>query len=102
MLQLLLNIVEFGMPVAAAVEAPRFSTRHLVSSFDNHSVGPGVLLVDERISTTTRAGLSTMGHKAQRSSMWNAGAAPVLVHVVPTGVLEAAADPYGYRVARAW
>ena len=30
------------------------------------------------------------------------GAAPVMVRVTPGGVLEAGADPYGYRSARAW
>ena len=30
------------------------------------------------------------------------GAAPVLIRVLPDGVLEAGADPYGYRSAKAW
>ena len=32
-----------------AIEAPRFGTRHLVSSFDNHAWDRGDLLLDERI-----------------------------------------------------
>ena len=42
--------IEFGMNAQAAVEAPRFQTRHLVSSFDNHAMNPGDLLLDERIA----------------------------------------------------
>ena len=38
-----------GMNAQNAVEAPRFQTRHLVSSFDNHAWNRGDLLLDERI-----------------------------------------------------
>lgn len=102
MLQVFLTTVEFGYPAEYAIEAPRFQTKHLVSSFDNHSIGAGELLVDERIPTTVRAGLSTLGHRSQRASMWSAGAAPVIVRVLEGGTFEAAGDPYGYRVTRAW
>jgi len=36
------------MNAQGAVESPRFQTEHLVSSFDNHAMSPGLLLVDER------------------------------------------------------
>src|SRR5215831_828805 len=48
LLQVLLNAIEFGMNTEYAVEAPRFQTRHLVASFDNHAMSPGDLLLDER------------------------------------------------------
>ena len=48
-MQVLLDVVEFGMNAEQAIEAPRFQTRHLVSSFDNHAMNPGDLLLDERI-----------------------------------------------------
>ena len=48
LLQVLFNALEFGMNAQAAVEAPRFQTEHLVSSFDNHAMKPGSLLLDER------------------------------------------------------
>jgi gamma-glutamyltranspeptidase/glutathione hydrolase len=35
-------------------------------------------------------------------SRWSSGAAPVLIELMPNGVMEAGADPYGYRSARAW
>ncbi len=41
LLQVLFNAIEFGMNAEAAVEAPRFQTEHLVSSFDNHAMKPG-------------------------------------------------------------
>ncbi len=49
LLQIFFNAVLFGMNSEQAIEAPRFQTRHLVSSFDNHAMNPGDLLLDERI-----------------------------------------------------
>jgi gamma-glutamyltranspeptidase/glutathione hydrolase len=102
LIQLLFNVIEFGMNAQSAVEAPRFQTRHLVSSFDNHAWNRGDLLLDERIPPATVAELSARGHRVGTRSRWSSGAAPVLVHVMPDGVIEAGADPYGYRVAHAY
>jgi gamma-glutamyltranspeptidase/glutathione hydrolase len=101
-LQVMLNAIEFGMNPQAAVEAPRLQTRHLVSSFDNHAMSPGDLLLDERIPPSTVQALTNRGHKVGRRSRWASGSAPVIIRVLPSGVIEAGADPYGYRVASAW
>ncbi|MGH9656903.1 MAG: gamma-glutamyltransferase family protein [Bryobacteraceae bacterium] len=102
MVQLLLHVLEFGMNAQAAVEAPRFQTRHLVSSFDNHAMNPGDLLLDERVPPAVAAELAERKHKIGNRSRWGSGAAPVLIRVTPQAVIEAGADPYGYRTARAW
>jgi gamma-glutamyltranspeptidase/glutathione hydrolase len=102
LLQMLLNVIEFGMHPQAAIEAPRFQTRHLVSSFDNHAMNPGDLLLDERIPPSTGAELAARKHKVGVRSRWSNGAAPVMIRTLPSGVIEAGADPYGYRVAQAW
>ncbi|MBV9769519.1 MAG: gamma-glutamyltransferase family protein [Bryobacterales bacterium] len=102
LIQLFFNVVEFGDNAQAAVEAPRFQTRHLISSFDNHAWNRGDLLLDERISPTVAAELAARGHKVGTRSRWASGAAPVMIRVTPEGVIEAGADPYGYRVAHAY
>ena len=102
LLQLALNAIEFGFNAEAAVEAPRYQTRHLVSSFDNHAWNKGDLLLDERIPPATMQELLERGHKIQTRSRWASGAAPVMIRVLPDGVIEAGADPYGYRSAHAW
>ncbi|HYP08653.1 MAG TPA: gamma-glutamyltransferase, partial [Bryobacteraceae bacterium] len=102
LLQIFLDVVEFGMDAQTAIEAPRFQTRHLVSSFDNHAMNPGDLLLDERIPGKVYADLTGRGHKTSVRSRWASGAYPVLIRVLPNGALEAGADPYGYRNAEAW
>lgn len=102
LLQVILNVIEFGMNAQQAVEAPRFQTRHLVSSFDNHAMTRGDLLIDERMAGSAFQELTARGHKTGTRSRWASGAMPVVIKVLPNGVIEAGADPYGYRVARAW
>src|SRR6266478_396342 len=102
LIQILFAMIEFGMNAQAAVEAPRFQTRHLVSSFDNHAMNPGDLLLDERISPSVALELAERKHKIGSRSRWSSGAAPVMIRVTPDGVIEAGADPYGYRTAQAW
>jgi gamma-glutamyltranspeptidase/glutathione hydrolase len=102
LLQILLNMIEFGMNAEAAIEAPRLQTRHLVSSFDNHAMNPGDLILDERIAPAVYAAMTERGHKTSVSSRWNSGANPVSIRILSNGVIEAGADPYGYRVAQAW
>jgi gamma-glutamyltranspeptidase/glutathione hydrolase len=102
LLQMFLDMVEFNMNPQQAVEAPRFESRHLVSSFDNHAMSPGELVVDERIPDTVYSQLEAKGHKLERNGKWNGGAAPVMIRMLPSRVIEAGADPYSYRNARAW
>lgn len=102
LIQLLLNVIEFGMNAQQAVEAPRIQTRHLVSSFDNHAMSRGDLLLDDRIPNNVFLELVNRGHQVETRNKWASGAAPVMIKVLPNGVLEAGADPYGYRSAMAW
>jgi len=102
LLQILLDAFLFRMDAEHAIEAPRFQTRHLVSSFDNHAMNPGDLLLDERIPAQVMTDLAQRGHKVETRSRWNSGAAPVLIKITPAGVIEAGADPWGYRSMRAW
>jgi gamma-glutamyltranspeptidase/glutathione hydrolase len=102
LLQIFLDVVEFGMDAQTAIEAPRFQTRHLVSSFDNHAMNRGDLLLDERIPGRVYSEMSGRGHKTSIRSRWASGAYPVLIRMLPNGTIEAGADPYGYRSAEAW
>jgi len=102
LLQVLFYSVEFGYNAERAVESPRFQTEHLVSSFDNHTMSPGSLLLDERTPSAIVAELQKRGHKVEIRSRFNSGAAPVLIRLHPDGLIEAGADPFYYRAAQAW
>jgi len=103
LIQVLFNIIEFGMNVQEAVEAPRFQTLHLVSSFDDHRFNPGVLNLEDRIGKDVRDSLAARGHKVEAQSAWGNPSAPtVIVLRVDSGVIEAGADPRRGRYAVAW
>ncbi len=101
-MQLLFDVVLFRMNAEQAIELPRFETRHLVSSFDNHAMNPGDLQLDDRTPRNVIDDLAAKGHKIGTRSRWQSGSAPGLVLVTPGGVIEAGADPWGYRNMRAW
>ncbi|MDP9052745.1 MAG: gamma-glutamyltransferase [Acidobacteriota bacterium] len=102
LMQLLFDVVLFRMNAEQAIEQPRFETRHLVSSFDNHAMNPGDLQLDDRTPQSVIDELAARGHKTATRSRWQSGSAPALVRVTPGGVIEAGADPWGYRNMRAW
>ena len=103
LLQVLLNIIEFGMNPQEAVEAPRFDTQHYVSSFDDHEFLPGSLNLELRVGLKTIQELSQKGHKVKTQSDWGTLSAPtVIIYDPKTGVSSAGADPRRSRYAVAW
>ncbi len=103
LIQVLLNIVEFGMNVQEAVEAPRFQTLHLVSSFDDHRFNPGMLNLEDRITKEVRDDLASRGHKVEVQAAWGNPSAPTVIRFYSdSGVIEAGADPRRGRYAIAW
>lgn len=103
LLQVLLNIVEFGMNPQEAVEAPRFDTQHYVSSFDNHEFLAGVLNIESRIPVDVMSDLKRRGHKIKIQSPWGTGSSPtVIMYDTKSGVISGGADPRRGRYALAW
>ena len=101
LMQVMLNTMEYDFDAQVAVEAPRYQTRHMVSSMDNHAWNIGDLILDERIPQSIGQELAAKGHKVRISSRYNSGSAPVMVRLLPNGVIEAGADPFYNRSARA-
>jgi len=103
LIQVLFNIIEFGMNVQEAVEAPRFQTLHLVSSFDDHRFNPGVLNLEDRILKSIVDDLAARGHKVEVQTAWGNPSAPTVIRFYSdSGVVEAGADPRRGRYAIAW
>jgi gamma-glutamyltranspeptidase/glutathione hydrolase len=101
-MQTLLNMVEFGMDVQRAIEAPRWSTRSFPASPFPHTMYPGDLSVESRVSESVRQALTAKGHKLRASGAWTMGANAAIVVDLKTGVLSAGADPRTEAYAWAW
>lgn len=102
MLQVFLNIVEFGMTVQQAIEQPRFGTFTGPNSFSPHSVGK--VNLESRFPEATFDALSKLGHPVES---WfplapAAGAVCAVMRDPKTGWLHAGADPRREAYAIVW
>ena len=92
LLQVLLNIIEFGMSPQEAIEAPRFNSEHLYSSFDFHGFFPGKLDVEHRFPPATIERLIALGHRVTVVGDWGNLSAPTAI-LISGGVLHGGSDP---------
>jgi gamma-glutamyltranspeptidase/glutathione hydrolase len=103
LLQVFLNVAEFGMNPQEAVEAPRFNSQAMYSSFDDHSDKPLVLDLEKRIPQEVFRQLRARGHKLNVQGEWDNSCAPTVVEYnATTRVIKAGADVRGHRYALAW
>lgn len=92
LLQVMLNILVFGMDAQNAVEAPRFQSKHYYTSFAGNEFERGRLYVENRIRGHVTNRLREMGHRVQIQGPLSNGASPTVIRV-RDGLLEGGADP---------
>ena len=101
-LQTLVNIVDFGMNIQQAIEAPRWATRSFPASPFPHTMYPGDLSFESRIPNTVKDELVKRGHKVVVKSPWSMNSSAGIVVDVQKGTLAAGADPRTSATALAW
>jgi gamma-glutamyltranspeptidase / glutathione hydrolase len=97
-LQFFLNVIEFGMNLQEAIEAPKFSTPHFPSTFYPHNAAPGVLRIEERIDASVRAALAERGHKIEVRPPWSEGHVLAVAIDRARGLLAGGCDPRGQAI----
>ncbi len=90
--QLVLNVLVFGMDPQQAIEAPRFASQSVVNSFYPHTYLPGRLDLEPGIPESTAEALRAMGHKIAWAANCGLGAT-VSVRDPQTGHLSTGGDP---------
>jgi len=102
-LQVLSNIVDFGLNVQEAVEAPRFCGYSFPLSPWPHKEAPNRLVLEERISSSVADALRDDGHDVEITGPWGVsnGFAPILMDP-DTGVYHGGADPRKESVMLGW
>ncbi len=100
-LQVITHVLDFGMTVAEAVEAPRWrNTQNPTESNVPHTC-PDELLVESRYAADTLEGLRRRGHVLNVLGGWEATGSEMMIQVdADTGALHGGADPRrdGYAV----
>jgi gamma-glutamyltranspeptidase / glutathione hydrolase len=94
-LQFFLNVVDFGMDLQAAIDAPTFHSLHFPSSFYPRAQCPGRMAVEGRIPPETRAALEALGHEVVVLGDWSNGRVMGVQRDPASGFLLAAASPRG-------
>ena len=64
LLQFFLNVVEFGMTVQEATEAPNFNSLQMRNSFGKHEIEPGRIVLNTNTPPYVRSELQRMGYRA--------------------------------------
>jgi gamma-glutamyltranspeptidase / glutathione hydrolase len=101
-MQTLINVIDFGMNIQQAIEAPRWTTSSFPSSVFPHTMYPGAMAVEARIPEATRAALIARGHKLRVAGPWSLGSNAGIIVDEKNGVLSAGADPRVEAYAWAW
>ncbi len=102
-LQVISHVLDFGMTVAEAVEAPRWRDTHGATESTIPHEGDDLLYLEARYEEQVRAGLAAKGHRLEILGPWEASGCEVMIQVDPaTGTLSGAADPRRDGYAIGW
>ncbi len=101
-MQTLINVVDFGMNVQQAIEAPRWSTRSFPASPFPHTMYPGDLWLESRIADAVKDDLVRRGHKVALRPPWSLNSSAAIMVEEATGTVSAGADPRVSALALAW
>ena len=103
MVQVVCNIVDFGMNTQAAIEAPRVISRSFPWTFHPHAYEPGLLTAERRIAPEVREGLERLGHRVRELPEYSPAVASVCaIRLLGPGTLEGGADPRRESAAIGW
>ncbi len=104
MLQVFLNVTQFGMQVQQAVEAQRFSSASFPNSFAPHDYFPGRLCIEEDMPNGVIDEMKKRGHDVQVLPRLPAqsGAVCAVMRDPQTGMKHAGADPRREAYALGW
>ena len=100
-MQVITHVLDFGMTVAEAVEAPRWRNTHNPTESTFPHISPNELHMESRFSPETRAELKKRGHTLNIMGPWEASGSEVMIWVdQANGGLHGASDPRrdGYSV----
>ena len=100
-MQVITHVLDFGMTVAEAVEAPRWRNTHSPTESNIPHECDNLLYVESRFPPETLDGLRQRGHTLDVMHGWGASGSEMMIQVdEETGALHGAADPRrdGYAV----
>jgi gamma-glutamyltranspeptidase/glutathione hydrolase len=101
-LQFFLNVIDFGMDLQEAIDAPTFHVDHLEGSFYPRGLRTGRLCLERRVAAKARTELRNLGHAITVDDEWSHGLVTAVALDPQRGVLSGAASPRGAAYAAGW
>ena len=101
LLQLFLNVVEFGMNIQEACEAPNLVSYQMQSSFGQHLAEPGRLRLNEQVPQWVRDKLQSMGYRLDYSK-YTSGPLNAIFFDWKHGTFWGGSSNYGEDYGIAW
>jgi gamma-glutamyltranspeptidase/glutathione hydrolase len=101
LLQFFLNVVEFGMNVQEACEAPNFTSYQMRDSFDEHETFPGKVDLNERTPQAVRDKLASLGYEI-RIRKYTSGPINAIFFDRKHGTFWGGSSNYGEDYGIAW
>jgi gamma-glutamyltranspeptidase/glutathione hydrolase len=101
LLQFFLDVVEFGMGVQQACEAPNFTSYQMRDSFDMHETFPGKIDLNERTPQQVRDKLASMGYEI-RIRKYTSGPINAIFYDRKHGTFWGGSSNYGEDYGIAW
>jgi gamma-glutamyltranspeptidase/glutathione hydrolase len=92
-LQFLLNVVDFGMDIQTAIDAPNFQIVHFPSSFFPRRASPGQIEMEGRFPRQTLDELAQRGHIVKLDADWSGGDETAILYDAQRKVMFGAASP---------
>jgi gamma-glutamyltranspeptidase/glutathione hydrolase len=104
MVQLAVNLIDFGLDPQTAIEAPRVASYSFPQSSHPHPYLPGTVRAEARLPGSVLAELSRRGHTVEQWPEWSALAGSLCTIVVDErhGTLTGGADPRRVAYAMGW
>lgn len=104
MVQLAVDLIDFGLDPQAAIEAPRVATYSYPQSSHPHPYTPGRIQAESRIAPEVLAELARRGHRIEPWPSWSARAGALCTIIVDPNhaTLTGAADPRRVAYAMGW
>lgn len=99
-LQIIVNVIDHGMSIQQAIEAPRWSSRPGTAPGEESL--PYELQLERRIPNETRKGLERRGHLVKVVGDWSFGGAEAVLVDPASGALMGGADPRRDGYAIGW
>jgi gamma-glutamyltranspeptidase / glutathione hydrolase len=102
MVQVICNLVDFGLDIQAAIEAPRVASHSFPWSYHPHVYRPGALMMEAGAAPNAQAVLQARGHAVEMAPRFSYGMGAVCAAGRDGDGLVAGCDPRRDGIALAW